>query len=284
MEERQRLPEFLKRGIIDCEETKKVRKLLNNLNLNTVCDEARCPNKAECYKKNSATFMIMGKFCTRNCRFCAVQTGKPEELDKNEPLNIAKAIKELNLKYAVITSVTRDDLPDFGAEHFKQTIEQTKKLNPNIKIEVLTPDFKNNDECIKMVAETPLDVFNHNIETTRTLHKTIRPQADYDRSLSVLYKAKKFNPKLKTKTGLMVGLGESIDDIKEIFKDLVKIECDIMTIGQYIQPTKNHVKVVRYYEEEEYKELEKIAKEIGIKYTFFAPLARSSYRAAEVFE
>jgi len=283
-EEIKRLPEWLKRGIIDCESSKAVRDILKEYNLNTVCDGARCPNKAECFAKKTATFMILGRNCTRNCRFCAVSHNGVDEVNLDEPKKIAQAVQKLNLLYAVITSVTRDDLPDGGAEHFANTIIEIKKLMPNTRVEVLTPDFKGDKLAIKKVVTTPLDVFNHNLETTKNLHKTIRPMASYERSLEVLKMAKEINPNIKTKTGLMVGLGETQEDLEEIFKDLVNINCDIVTIGQYIRPTKNNAPVVRYYEPQEFENLEKIAKSIGIKYTFFAPLARSSYRAREVFE
>ena len=193
-------------------------------------------------------------------------------------------MKSLGLRYAVVTSVTRDDLPDGGAGHFRDTIVAIKKENPEVRVEVLTPDFQGDIEALNMVVTAPLDVFNHNLETTSRLHKTIRPMANYERSLTVLKNAKEINPDVKTKTGLMVGLGETIEELEEIFVDLNNIGCDIVTIGQYIQPTKKNVEVVRYYEPQEFEELEKIAKSIGIKYTFFAPLARSSYRAREVFE
>ena len=279
-----RLPDWLKRGIIDCESSKEVRDILKEYGLNTVCDGARCPNKAECFAKKTATFMILGRNCTRNCRFCAVSHNGVDKVDMDEPEKIALSIKKLNLHYAVITSVTRDDLPDGGAEHFKNTILAIKKLTPSTRVEVLTPDFKGMVSSVEMVVNTPLDVFNHNLETTKRLHKTIRPMANYERSLEVLKVAKEINPNIKTKTGLMVGLGETQEELEEIFKDLVNIKCDIATIGQYIRPTKNNAPVIRYYEPKEFENLEKIAKKIGIKYTFFAPLARSSYRAKEVFE
>ena len=283
-EEFKRLPEWLKRGIIDCESSKAVRDILKEYGLNTVCDGARCPNKAECFAKKTATFMILGRNCTRNCRFCSVSHNGVDEVDINEPQKIAEAIKRLNLLYAVITSVTRDDLPDGGAEHFRNTIIAIKNLTPTARVEVLTPDFKGDRNCIEKVVTAPLDVFNHNLETTERLHKTIRPMANYRRSLEVLKTAKEINPEIKTKTGLMVGLGETQEELEEIFNDLVKINCDIVTIGQYIRPTKNNAPVIKYYEPKEFEELEKIAKSIGIKHTFFAPLARSSYRAREVFE
>ena len=283
MTEIKRLPSWLKRGIIDVKSSKTVRDILSQNGLNTVCNEARCPNKAECYAKKTATFMILGKNCTRNCRFCAVGHNAVDEVDVLEPQKIADAVKSLGLRYAVVTSVTRDDLPDGGAGHFRDTIVAIKKENPEVRVEVLTPDFQGDIEALNMVVTAPLDVFNHNLETTSRLHKTIRPMANYERSLTVLKNAKEINPDVKTKTGLMVGLGETIEELEEIFVDLNNIGCDIVTIGQYIQPTKKNVEVVRYYEPQEFEELEKLAKSKGIKYTFFAPLARSSYRAQEVF-
>ena len=283
MTEIRRLPSWLKRGIIDVESSKTVRDILAQNGLNTVCNEARCPNKAECYAKKTATFMILGKNCTRNCRFCAVSHNGVDVVDPLEPQKIADAVQALGLRYAVVTSVTRDDLPDGGAGHFRDTILAIKNANSNVRVEVLTPDFQGDINALKMVLTTPLDVFNHNLETTSRLHKTIRPMANYERSLTVLKNAKEINPDVKTKTGLMVGLGETIEELEEIFVDLNDIGCDIVTIGQYIQPTKKNVEVVRYYEPKEFEELERLAKSKGIKYTFFAPLARSSYRAQEVF-
>lgn len=278
----QRLPEYLKRGIIDTDKTKTVRHILKTNCLNTVCEAARCPNKSECYAKNSATFLIMGNNCTRNCRFCNISCAKPEPLNPDEPKKIADAVSKLNLKYVVITSVTRDDLLDGGAEHFAQVIKEIRKNNPLIKIEVLTPDFKGDINAINTVIEAKPDVFNHNIETVPSLYKTARPQAIYNRSIEFL-KYIKQNSNILTKTGLMVGLGETKEELIETFKDLIEINCDIVTIGQYIQPTKEHLPVVRYYEPQEYEELSKIAKDLGIKHTFFSPLTRSSYKAYEVF-
>lgn len=279
----QRLPQYLKKGIIDTEKTKIVRQILKNNCLNTVCESARCPNKSECYAKNTATFLIMGKNCTRNCRFCNISCASPEELNPNEPKNIADAVKKLNLKYVVITSVTRDDLPDGGASHFASVIDCIRLVNPDVKIEVLTPDFQGNEKSIDIVVSGKPDVFNHNIETVPSLYKKVRPQADYNRSLAFLEYIKK-NSDILTKTGIMVGLGESRDEVINVFEDLVKIKCDIVTMGQYIQPSKQHVDVVRYYEPSEYEELSAIAKKIGIKYTFFSPLMRSSYNASCIFE
>lgn len=277
-----RLPDYLKRGLADTEKTKLVRHLLKENGLNTVCEAARCPNKGECYAKNTATFLIMGNECTRNCRFCNISCGKPEPLNPEEPEKIANSVKELGLKYVVITSVTRDDLPDGGSEHFSRVINEIRKLDNKIRIEVLTPDFKGNTNSIDTVIKAKPDVFNHNIETVPSLYSKARPQANYERSLNFL-KYIKDNSDILTKTGLMVGLGETKDELIQTFKDLVEIKCDIVTIGQYIAPTKEHLPVIKYYKPEEYDELTDIAKKIGIKHTFFSPLTRSSYKAFDVF-
>ena len=278
-----RLPEYLKRGIVNTETTKNVRMILKEKCLNTVCESARCPNKNECYTRNTATFLIMGNTCTRNCRFCNIQGGVPENLDLEEPKKIAYAVKELGLKYVVITSVTRDDLEDQGSSHFANIINEIKKTSQNVRIEVLTPDFQGKEDCIDIVLNENPDVFNHNIETVPELYKKARPMAQYERSLTFLKYIKEKSPKTLTKTGLMVGLGETKDQLIKVFEDLTSIKCDIVTIGQYIQPSKQHLEVERYYEPEEYKELEEIAKKIGIKHTFFSPLTRSSYKAIDVF-
>ena len=278
-----RLPQYLKRGIIDTEKTKLVRHILKDNCLNTVCEAARCPNKGECYSKNTATFLIMGNNCTRNCRFCNITCAKPEQLNVDEPIKIAKAVEKLGLKYVVITSVTRDDLNDGGATHFAKVISEIRKINEKIRIEVLTPDFKGNKTAIDIVLNAKPDVFNHNIETVPALYKKARPQADYNRSLEFL-KYIKEQSNILTKTGLMVGLGETKDELIQVFKDLVSINCDIVTIGQYIAPTKEHLEVAKFYEPQEYEELSNLAKEIGIKHTMFSPLTRSSYKAYEVFE
>ena len=279
----QRLPEYLKRGIIDTEKTKTVRHILKSNCLNTVCEAARCPNKSECYAKNTATFLIMGNNCTRNCRFCNISCAKPEPLNLDEPKQIADAVKKLGLNYVVITSVTRDDLADGGAEHFANVIKEVRILTPDVKIEVLTPDFKGVESSIDTVINLHPDVFNHNIETVPSLYKKARPQANYERSLRFLEYIKEQSDIL-TKTGLMVGLGETKEELIQVFEDLVKIKCDIVTIGQYIAPTKEHLKVEKYYEPKEYDELSLIAKQMGIKHTFFSPLTRSSYKAYEVFK
>lgn len=277
----QRLPEYLKRPIIDTEKTKTVRKILKTKCLNTVCDGARCPNKNECYSHNTATFLIMGNVCTRNCRYCNIGTARPEPLDITEPEHIAGAIKELGLKFAVITSVTRDDLPDGGAEHFKNCINEIRKVS-DAKIEILTPDFRGNKHSLDMIIEAKPEVFNHNIETVKKLFKTARPQGNYETSIEVL-KYVKDNSDIVTKSGLMVGLGESVDEIKETLIDLKNAAVDIVTIGQYIQPSKKHLEVAKFYTPEDFEELKKLAQDVGIKNYQIGPLVRSSYQAKNSF-
>ena len=279
----QRLPDYLKRPIINTETTKNVRNILKTKCLNTVCENARCPNKNECYTKNTATFLIMGNICTRNCRYCNISCDRPTPLDPMEPLHIAEAVRDLGLKYAVITSVTRDDLTDGGAEHFKKCIKEIRKLSPDTKVEILTPDFKGNANALTTIILAKPDVFNHNIETVRALFKTARPQGDYQRSLNVL-KYIKMNSTIPTKSGLMVGLGETFEQIEETLCDLKSAGCDIVTIGQYIQPSKQHLEIEKYYTPREFEQLQKLAEKIGIKHYQINPLVRSSYRAAEIFE
>lgn len=277
----QRLPEYLKRPIIDTDKTRTVRRILKTKCLNTVCENARCPNKNECYTKNTATFLIMGSDCTRNCRYCNINCAKPLPLDENEPLHVAEAVKDLGLKYAVITSVTRDDLPDGGAEHFAKCIYEIRNISSDIKIEILTPDFKGNKNSLDKIIKSHPDVFNHNIETVRRVFKTSRPQGDYDCSLEVL-KYVKDNSDIITKSGLMIGLGETFEDIEETLIDLKNVGCDILTIGQYIQPSKSHLEVSKYYTPDEYDRLKLLAEKIGIKHYQIGPLVRSSYRASEL--
>ena len=278
---RERLPEYLKRPIIDTDTTRTVRRILKTKCLNTVCENARCPNKNECYTKNTATFLIMGNNCTRNRRYCNISCAKPEPLDIQEPTHVAQAVHDLGLKYAVITSVTRDDLPDGGAEHFANCIYEIKKLTPNTKIEILTPDFKGQKESLDIIIKAKPDVFNHNIETVKSLFKTARPQGNYQVSLDVL-KYIKENSDILTKSGLMIGLGETWKQIEETLVDLHNVKCDILTIGQYIQPSKEHLPVEKYYTLDEYEKLKVLADKIGIKHHQIGPLVRSSYRASEL--
>lgn len=276
-----RLPDYLKRPIIDTDKTRNVRRILKTKCLNTVCENARCPNKNECYTKNTATFLIMGNNCTRNCRYCNITCARPEPLDLAEPFHVAEAVKDLGLKYAVITSVTRDDLPDGGAEHFANCIYEIRKISPDVKIEILTPDFKGNEDSLNTIIKANPNVFNHNIETVRNVFKTARPQGDYDCSLDVL-KYIKDNSKILTKSGLMIGLGETLEDIEQTLVDLKNAGCDILTIGQYIQPSKEHLEISKYYPPSEYEDLKALAEKVGIKHYQIGPLVRSSYRASEL--
>ena len=289
-----RLPEYLKRPIIDTEKTKTVRRILKTKCLNTVCEGARCPNKSECYSHNTATFLIMGNVCTRNCRYCNISSAKPEPLDLNEPKHIAEAVKELGLKYAVITSVTRDDVEDGGAEHFRNCVDEIRKIC-NAKIEILTPDFKPRnlapqEKVQALNSYAPLDTiiganpdcFNHNIETVKTLFSTARPQGNYDWSLEVL-KYVKNNSSIVTKSGLMVGLGETFAQLEETLCDLKNVGVDIITIGQYIQPSKAHLEVAKFYTLDEFEELKTLARKVGFKNYQIGPLVRSSYHAMNSF-
>ena len=276
-----RLPDYLKRPIIDTDKTRTVRKILKTKCLNTVCENARCPNKNECYTKNTATFLIMGNDCTRNCKYCNISCARPEPLDLEEPKHVAEAVQALGLKYAVITSVTRDDLSDGGAEHFANCIYEIRKLCPDTKIEILTPDFKGNKDCLDIIIKAHPDVFNHNIEAVQDIFKSVRPQGDYECSLEVL-KYVKNNSDILTKSGLIIGLGETFEQIEQTLIDLKNVGCDIVTIGQYIQPSKHHLEVAKYYTPEEYDKLKELANKVGIKNHQIGPLVRSSYRAAEL--
>ena len=276
-----RLPDYLKRPIIDTDKTRTVRKILKTKCLNTVCENARCPNKNECYTKNTATFLIMGGDCTRNCKYCNINCAKPNPLDPQEPKHVAEAVQALGLKYAVITSVTRDDLPDGGAEHFANCIYEIRKICPDTKIEILTPDFKGDKKSLDLIIKAHPDVFNHNIEAVRDIFKAVRPQGDYNCSLEVL-KYVKENSDILTKSGLIIGLGETFEQIEQTLVDLKNVGFDIVTIGQYIQPSKQHLEVAKYYTPQEYDELKALAKKAGIKNYQIGPLVRSSYRAAEL--
>ena len=278
----QRLPDYLKRPIIDTEKTKTVRRILKTKCLNTVCEGARCPNKSECYARNTATFLIMGNICTRNCRYCNISAAKPLPLDPEEPLHVAQAVKELGLKYTVITSVTRDDLPDGGAGVFKKCIEEIRKIS-DAKIEILTPDFKGKREALDLIINANPEVFNHNIEAAESVFKLARPQGNYGVSLEVLKYIKK-NSSITTKSGLMIGLGESPEDIYKTLENLKNSGVDIITIGQYIQPSKAHMSVAKFYTPEEFEDLKTIAKEIGFKNFQIGPLVRSSYMAKNCYE
>ena len=260
------------------------KKVVNQNHLVTVCQEANCPNITECWSKKHATFMIMGDTCTRACAFCDVKTGKPGDLDIFEPAKIANAVKSLNLKHVVITSVDRDDLEDGGSDHFYKVVKATREKNPETSIEVLTPDFLRKGEAYKKVLEANPDVFNHNIETVPSLYLKVRPGARYFGSLELLKNSKKFNKNVFTKSGLMVGFGESKDEIIQVMDDLRSAEVDFLTIGQYLQPSVKHFPLNRYYHPDEFDELGKIAKSKGFLLVTSSPLTRSSYHADDDFD
>lgn len=277
-------PDWLKKKIaINSGNIEQVKDLLLNLNLHTVCQSAKCPNIFECFSKKTATFMILGDICTRNCSFCAVKSGGPLKLDNNEPGNVAAAIKSLKLEYAVLTSVTRDDLEDGGAGHFGKTVKEIKKLLPEIKVECLIPDFKGNIENLRILLNEDLDVLNHNIETVKSNYKKVRPMADYERSLNILKSAKKIKPQVLTKSGFMLGLGEKEKEIKELLKDLKDAECDIVTIGQYLSPSEKNYPVKKYYTDSEFEFFRTFAQKLSFKYVFSGIFVRSSYKASEIF-
>jgi lipoic acid synthetase len=276
-------PEWIRSKIVDSKVFFQTKKVVNQNNLVTVCQEANCPNITECWSKKHATFMIMGDTCTRACAFCDVKTGKPTSLDIYEPAKISNAVKTLNLKHVVITSVDRDDLEDGGSSHFYKVVSATREKNPNTSIEVLTPDFLRKGDAYKKVLEADPDVFNHNIETVQRLYTVVRPGAKYFASLELLKNAKKFNKKVFTKSGIMVGLGECKEEILEVMNDLRSAEVDFITIGQYLQPSVKHHPLNRYYHPDEFKELESIAKTKGFLLVSSSPLTRSSYHADEDF-
>ena len=276
-------PDWIRSKLTNSKEFFLTKTVVNNNNLVTVCQEANCPNITECWSKRHATFMIMGDTCTRACAFCDVKTGKPEKLDILEPIKIAEAVKKLNLKHVVITSVDRDDLKDGGSNHFYEVITQTRKTNPNTTIEVLTPDFLRKGEAYKKVLEANPDVFNHNIETVPSLYLKVRPGSRYFASLELLKNAKRINKKVFTKSGIMVGLGETRDEILQVMDDLKSADVDFLTIGQYLQPSVKHFPLDRYYAPEEFEEFASIAKSKGFLLVSSSPLTRSSYHADEDF-
>ena len=276
-------PNWIRSKIPNSKEYFLTKTIVNNNNLVTVCQEANCPNITECWSKRHATFMIMGDTCTRACAFCDVKTGIPGKLDELEPVKIAQAVKKLNLKHVVITSVDRDDLEDGGSNHFYEVITQTRKTNPNTTIEVLTPDFLRKGDAYKKVLEANPDVFNHNIETVPSLYLKVRPGSRYFASLELLKNAKKINKKIFTKSGLMVGLGEKRDEILQVMDDLKAADVDFLTIGQYLQPSVKHFPLDKYYTPKEFEELGIIAKAKGFLLVSSSPLTRSSYHADEDF-
>lgn len=258
-----------------------LRDLMRDQGLNTVCEEARCPNIGECWSRGTATFMILGDVCTRSCGFCAVKTGRPGTVDHGEPLRVAQAIQKMGLKHAVITSVDRDELANGGAEMFAETIRWTRKFSPETTIEVLIPDFKGVLAALEIVIDAQPEILNHNTETVPRLYREVRPQAVYERSLELLRRAKELDPDTLTKSGLMVGLGETRDELLNVFSDLAAQGVDILTVGQYLRPTPNHLAVQRYWHPDEFAELKVRALEMGFRHVESGPLVRSSYHAEE---
>lgn len=281
-EERLRKPDWLKIKINTNKDFNGIKKLMRQERLHTVCEEAKCPNIHECWAaRRTATFMILGAICTRGCRFCAVQTGRPTELDLQEPERVADSVKQMDLRHVVITAVARDDLNDGGASVFAETIRAVRRKVPYCTIEVLPSDMKGNDESIRTLMDAKPDIFNHNIETVRRLTKRVRAIATYDRSLALLKRVKELSPNTPTKSSIMVGLGETKEELLETMDDLLAHDVDIMTIGQYLQPTKKHLRVERYYRPEEFAELKEIALAKGFRHCEAGPLVRSSYHADE---
>ena len=276
-------PPWLKKRLPPFEDLAKVKSILDSADLHTVCEEARCPNLGECFSKGTATLLILGRICTRNCGFCAVEHGVSAPPDEGEPEKVAQAVKKMGLHYVVITSVTRDDLPDGGAVHFAKTIQAIRALDREIKIEVLIPDFKGDLSSLVTVLKEGPDVLNHNIETIPRLYQEVRPQADYGRSLYLLRRAKERDPQTLTKSGFMLGLGETEKEIFLLLKDLSDVGCDFLTIGQYLQPRPDRLPVVRYIPPEEFEEYKKIGKEMGFKSVASGPFVRSSFHAAQMF-
>ncbi len=259
----------------------KTKQLIDENNLITVCVEANCPNRYECFARKTATFMILGDTCTRNCRYCNIKKGIPRAVDEDEPERIAEAIRKLGLRYAVITCVTRDDLEDGGAEQFVKTVQEVRSSNPSCKIELLISDLGGDWVALKRIIDSGPDVLNHNIEAVKELFPSLRPRGNYDRSLELLRKAKELNPKIKTKSGFMLGFGEDEGQIMETIRDLKAADCDIITIGQYLRPSEEHFPMKKQYSLEEFKNIEMMAKELGIQTVVAGPLVRSSYRADE---
>lgn len=278
----ERKPEWLKIRFNAGDEFQQVARMVNDLTLNTVCQEARCPNIYECFSNRTATFMLLGDVCTRHCGFCAVSKGKPRLVDESEPRHVAEAVARLGLRHAVVTAVNRDDLDDGGASQFAATIREIRRLNPDCKVEVLIPDFQGNWEALDVVLDARPDVLNHNTETVKALYKRVRPDARYAQSMELLSRAAaRRDPgfPLLTKSGIMCGLGETREELLETVRDLRSVDCDILTLGQYLRPTMRHLPVERFYSPDEFSELRDIALEMGFRYVESGPLVRSSYHA-----
>lgn len=273
-------PDWLKVRFTVNADFRDLRKIVGDNRLHTVCQSARCPNQSDCWQRRTATLMILGNACTRNCRFCAVETGKPAPVDPDEPSKAGKAVNLMGLKYAVVTSVTRDDLPDGGAAVWAETIREIRRQNPDCKVEVLIPDFRGDISALETVLNAEPDILGHNLETVRSLYPLARPQADYDRSLRIITESKKRGA--VTKTGIMVGLGETCEQILELMNDVLSAGCDILTIGQYLQPTKDHLPVERYITPDEFEFYRQDGVRRGFRAVYSGPLVRSSFHAEEV--
>ncbi len=275
------IPSWIRIRVSESENFKDLKQLVQGRHLHTVCEEARCPNIFDCWNRRTATFMILGDVCTRSCRFCAVTSGRPTELDLGEPLRVADSVAELGLKHAVITSVDRDDLRDGGAGIFARTIRAIRRKSPGTTIEVLTPDFQGDFDSVRTVVEAAPDIFNHNTETVPRLYPRVRPKAVYSNSLALLRHVKALAPEMVTKSGLMVGLGETEDELLEVFRNMRAHHIDVLTVGQYLRPTKQHAEVARYYRPEEFVRLKELALEMGFGHVESGALVRSSYHADE---
>lgn len=277
-----RLPEWLRKGRTDFRALHDLKVELRRRKLHTVCESARCPNIHECFSRKAATFMILGNICTRTCGFCAVPQGKPGLLDPDEPYQVAEMAASMELRYVVITSVNRDDLPDGGSGHFAETVRQVKRAVPGAKVEVLTPDFRGDFEAVARVLAAGPDVFNHNMETVRRLYRRVRPQADYKQSLEVLARARLLAPEVMTKSGLMAGLGESREEVKQLLGDLREANTDVATIGQYLQPKRRRLPVAEFIPPAMFDEYREYGESIGFRAVFSGPLVRSSYMAESI--
>ncbi|HJU05592.1 MAG TPA: lipoyl synthase [Nitrospiraceae bacterium] len=274
-----RLPPWFKVKITQGPDYQDIRRTMDTLRLHTICEEARCPNVWECWNNRTATFLILGDICTRRCHYCSVTTGRPLPLDRDEPLRVAQAVHALGLRHAVVTSVNRDELPDGGAGIFAETVRQIRRLIPSCAVEVLIPDFEGNEEALAAVVRERPEILNHNIETVRRLFPAIRPQGKYTRSLKLLERAKRMGA--RTKSGLIVGMGETLDEAREVMRDLRSVGCDILTIGQYLQPTKQHLQIARFYHPDEFATLKAEGLAMGFSHVESGPLVRSSYHAEQ---
>jgi lipoic acid synthetase len=281
---RLRKPPWLKRRIPAGATYREVHRILQSSTLHTVCQEAHCPNQGECFSQGTATFLILGDRCTRNCRFCAVAHGPVGPPDIDEPRRVAEAVQSMGLRFVVVTSVTRDDLPDGGSGHFARTIREIRRRVPRARIEVLVPDFQGSDGALRTVVEARPDVINHNLETVPRLYPKVRPGADYHRSLQLLKQVREFSPHIPTKSGLMVGLGESPEELRQALFDLLEVACRILTLGQYLQPSRDHLPVERFLPPEAFEQWREVALEMGFREVASGPFVRSSYRAGELYE